>query len=663
MNSHVSRPRRRTRILAGLITATALGLGMATSVSAQSKAAEISATFEPVAGVLTVRGRAADNVITVSRDATGNILVNDGAVAINGGTPTVANTTLVRVLGGPGNDQITILDNGNAPLPPAYVEGGAGNDTLIGGSGADDLDGGAGDDTLQGRDGDDLLKGGPGEDTIIGGRGADTMLGGVGSDQFPWNPGDGSDVIDGQGGVDTMLFNGSNANERIDLSASGGHVRFTRDVAAIVMDLTNVQQVMFQAFGGADTITVNDLGGTDLKGVTLNLAAVGGAGDGQADTVIVNGTDRDDMIAVSGSRTAGVTVSGLAAKVTIVGGEATGDQIVINGLAGTDSVETNGGAAADTFTVTANGTRVRVGRISPDPLEFDIAVESLTVHGNGGDDTITAGNGLAALTQLTLDGGPGNDILTGGDGADLLIGGPGNDTLTGGRGIDTVRGGAGDDTLVWNPGDGNDVVEGQAGHDTLLFNGSNANERIDVSADGRRVRFTRDVAAIVMDVDGVEEVTFTARGGSDTMTVHDLKGTDVRRVTLNLESLPGSGAGDGQADTVIVNGTTRKDAVTISGSGASYAVAGLTALVQVNGSEGANDRLVVNALAGDDIVDASALPAGIVRLTVDGGDGDDVLTGSAGDDTLIGGLGDDVLTGGPGNDTLDGGPGANIVIQ
>jgi Ca2+-binding RTX toxin-like protein len=50
-------------------------------------------------------------------------------------------------------------------------------------------------------------------------------------------------------------------------------------------------------------------------------------------------------------------------------------------------------------------------------------------------------------------------------------------------------------------------------------------------------------------------------------------------------------------------------------------------------------------------------------LTLDGGEGDDIVLGGAGDDTLLGGPGDDVLIGGPGNDTIDGGPGSNIVID
>ncbi len=132
--------------------------------------------------------------------------------------------------------------------------------------------------------------------------------------------------------------------------------------------------------------------------------------------------------------------------------------------------------------------------------------------------------------------------------------------------------GAGDDTFVWNPGDGSDTVEGQAGFDTMLFNGANINEKIDISANGSRVRFTRDVASITMDLNGVEGINFNARGGADTITVNDLSGTDVTQVNLDLAGVPGSGVGDGSADSVIVNGTNGNDVITVAGDASGVAV-------------------------------------------------------------------------------------------
>jgi Ca2+-binding RTX toxin-like protein len=135
--------------------------------------------------------------------------------------------------------------------------------------------------------------------------------------------------------------------------------------------------------------------------------------------------------------------------------------------------------------------------------------ENLVLNANGGDDVITAGNGLAGLIHLTLDGGAGNDTITGGDGNDLLIGDDGNDLIIGGRGSDTALLGAGDDTFVWNPGDGSDTVEGQAGFDTLVFNSANVSEKINISANGGRFRLSRDVGNVTMDLHGFWGVSKT----------------------------------------------------------------------------------------------------------------------------------------------------------
>src|SRR6185369_2804948 len=140
-----------------------------------------------------------------------------------------------------------------------------------------------------------------------------------------------------------------------------------------------------------------------------------------------------------------------------------------------------------------------------------------------------------------------------------LLGGDGNDVIAGGRGNDLLIGGAGDDTFVWNPGDGSDTVEGQDGADTLQFNGSNNDEKIDLSANGTRLRFTRDLAGITMDVNGTETVNFVALGGTDKITVNNLAATDVKAVNIDLAAVPGTAGGDTLVDQVIVAGTSSAD--------------------------------------------------------------------------------------------------------
>jgi len=463
------------------------------------------------------------------------------------------------------------------------------------------VDGGTGPDSLLGSQGADVFLGGDGNDFVFGDNGNDVALLGAGNDVFQWNPGDGNDTIEGQDGrTDTMLFFGANIAENIDIVANGGRVLFLRDVANVTMDLNDVETIDFRALGGADNIVVGDLTGTDVTRIALDLRGPNGGGDGAADTVTINGTQGADVFGVNGNAGA-VNVFGPQAAVNILFSEQANDRLTLNGL--------------------------------------------------GGDDILNAFALPADRIQLTMNGGLGADVFRGSQGDDLINGGDGNDV---------AFMAAGNDTFVWNPGDDNDRIEGQAGFDTMLFNGANIAENIDISVTGGRVRFFRNVANVTMDLNDVEGIDFNALGGADVMVVHDLSGADVTEINFDLAT---GGVGDGQPDSVIVEGTNGDDVIQVSGDASGVAVVGLAARVNITGAEAANDRLTVNARAGDDVVEASGLAAGAIQLTANGDDGDDVLIGGDGADTLAGGAGDDVLVGGPGLDILDGGPGDNVVIQ
>ena len=518
-----SRRNNRRRAARRLAAGAVLAAGMVAGTSATAHAAT-TATFS--AGELNVFGDSAANNLVVSRDAAGKILVNGGAITVIGGTPTVANTTLIKVYGLGGNDVLT-LSEVNGALPRANLSGGGGNDILTSGSGADQLFGQAGNDTLLGKGGNDLLFGGtesdtitggdaddqafgqggndrmiwnPGDDTdlnegatgtdtveVNGGNGAeqftatangtrvrfdrvtpapfaidvgtsenlvlnanggddrfaatgnlaalikftidggannDTLLGsngvdillggdgtdfvdgqqdndvaflGAGDDTFQWDPGDGSDVLEGQDGLDRMVFNGSAANENMEVSANGGRVRFVRDVAAITMDLNDIETIDAKTLIGTDNVVVNDLSGTDVTEVKADVAAFGGGDDGQADNVIASATNDEDIVTVLGTGT-NLQATGIPAKVSV------------------------SGAAAGT--------------------------DRLTVRGLGGDDVIDASGVAAGTARLTLDGGAADDVLIGGPGDDVLLGGDGDDVLIGGPGSDTLDGGTGDNAVI-----------------------------------------------------------------------------------------------------------------------------------------------------------------------------------------------------------------------
>jgi Ca2+-binding RTX toxin-like protein len=590
----------RTRQLGPLarLLAVVAVLAAASGIAAERANAAYSAKI--VSGTLRIDGDSASDSLALRLQAgspqTLQVDVDDDGSANFSFDRSKFNRIVVEA--GDGDDAVRI-DEANgifAIEEETHLRGEGGNDTLLGGSGAEFITGSSGDDTIDGNRGNDP-----------------DLRGGVGSDVFIWDPGDGSDGIDAASGSDKLLFNGSGAPERIELSADGTATRLFRDVGNITMDLHSVEQVDLEALGGADTVTAKDLSPTETELFNVDLEGVlnGGNGDGQQDRVIVHGTETADKVqinAVAGE----VHVTGLDAEVRIAHPEAAND--------------------------------------------------SLSVETFGENDEVWASVGLAArLRQLTIDSGAGNDTIAGGDTADVVIAGAGNDLVDGNRGDDLALLGSDDDSFTWDPGDGSDTLEGQAGTDTMVFNGSGASENIDVSANGPRVRFFRDVANVTMDLDDVERIDFNALGGADTIVVNDVSGTDLTQTNLALAAV--GGGGDAQPDNVIVQGTNGADVALVTGGGSAVSVLGLATAVNVTNPEPANDRLTINALAGDDVIEASGLPAGLIQLVGSGGDGDDVLIGSAGDDVLSGDAGDDVLIGGPGADVLDGGLGDNIVIQ
>src|SRR5207245_8308018 len=156
-------------------------------------------------------------------------------------------------------------------------------------------------------------------------------------------------------------FNGANVAEQVQLSANGSRLKFFRTQGNITMDTAGVERVDFNALGGADLVTINDLSGTDVSSVNVDLAGtLGGAtGDGQADRVVVNATAGDDTIKVSGDATQ-VTAKGLAPAVAILHPEAANDRLEINTLAGTDTVDSSG-LAAGAIQLFVDGVLVPLG--------------------------------------------------------------------------------------------------------------------------------------------------------------------------------------------------------------------------------------------------------------------------------------------------------------
>jgi Ca2+-binding RTX toxin-like protein len=721
----------------------------------------------------------------------------------------------ISVRGTAGDDAVTISGS-TSPIRvlglPAVVNvigAGASDDLVFSASGGDDFV----DATtfasrfialsMNGDSGDDVLLGSAGDDTVSGGDGIDFALLGPGNDKYRWLPGDDNDAISGQAGADQIEFTGTDANENIDISANGQRVRFARDLDNIAMDLHDFEQIAFNARGGEDNITVNDLTGTAANTVTVNLAADPSFSGGR-DQVFIMGTSGNDTVDVQGNNET-YFVNGFSSLVEVRGSDAV-DQLVLDVFGGNDVVDASrlssianaitvdsgtgddivhggggndlliGGEGNDTIEgqygddvvlldsdddtaiwnaghgsdrieghtgsnklvsselyelfVSSNGPRVRWlhdnPHVSPlyeavvdfddiqtidlsgnqitindlsgtDVTQVNVNAHLLTANGTAADEaisvTVSGGDvsvlGLSVLLTipdasfsnlLVINSAEGNDVIDAsgvesraidisfhaGPGDDIVIGTPNFDTVRGGGGNDLLFLGAGNDNVVWNVGDGNDTVEGEGGNDSLLFHGQTGAENIDISDNEGRVRFFHDVANVALDLNGIERLSLQTISGPDIITVNDLSATDVRDIAIQL--LPS----DQQSSNIIINATNARDEVLIAGSGGGAFVRGLAAGFLIAGAEAAHDRLTINSLGGDDIVDALGLSKDGIQITANGGDGNDRLTGSAGNDTLLGGNGDDtllgrngddILVGGPGVDILDGGPGNDTETQ
>ena len=307
-----------------LLMATALA-ALSTSIAVPVVAAAPTVRARLVDGTLRVAGSPFADQIVLRLSATdpSQLQVDVDADGSADDTFDINSFASIVVDAGRGNDFVQ-LDTANGAFTtarPTIVDGGNGDDILLGGSG------------------NELFFGGRGGDFVDGNGGADTAFLGDGDDTFVWDPGDANDTVEGGSGFDTHLFNGAGGPEIFAATAEGHRVRFTRSAGTIVMDLNDIEALDVNALGGADSVTINDLAGTGLTDVTVDLASVirGTAADAAADTIQVEGTAGVDTIAATANGGA-VEVDGLAASVRIAHADPALDRLTIDTLAGADNV-------------------------------------------------------------------------------------------------------------------------------------------------------------------------------------------------------------------------------------------------------------------------------------------------------------------------------------
>lgn len=473
------------------------------------------------------------------------------------------------------------------------------------------IDSGAGDDSINVSGvptktiGKFDLFGAGGNDTIRGSFAADNLAGGDDNDLLLWNHGDGSDNINGGSGFDTLRVTGVALDESILLGSILGQTRLIHGPDTASLELKATERVEIATLGGADIVFVQNLAGTGISEVAIDLAATlgGKTADTKSDAVAFSGTGGNDSIYT----------------------QLVGTKIVVNGLAAAASVD-------------------HVGK-----------TDILTLIGGDGHDTISAGAIAAGRMVVQILGGSGNDGIEASESNDSVIGGAGNDY---------VNLGGGNDTFVCTNGDGIDEVNGEGGTDTYQYAAEAGLGSIVISPDIGRVVVDRQTEGGKGNIDDVERIVLGGQIGFDAVKIDDLAGTDVKLVSIDLGSTGGT-AGDGQTDSVQLFGGGGNQTVTLAFAAGAISVKGLAAQVTIAHAESL-DGLSIDSGGGNDSVNAATVPLTAGQIYLTGGDGNDKLTGHAGfnaisgdsgNDTLAGGAGNDSLLGGDGNDRIDGGLG------
>ena len=540
-------------------------------------------------------------------------------------------------------------------------------ETILGTSGANLITGNGGNDVINARAGDDSVFAGGGDDLIIDSDfifNTDLYDGGTGEDTLrhdrTWVSGVSFNLVTNEQTFSGNTYDTYASIENLEVGGSASMTGDGNDNVLTGLSSSASHGNVINGNGGDDTL--NGGGGND----TLN----GGFGE---DTI--NGGDHDDQI-TGGS---GIdTVDGGSGNDTIffTPGNFWDN---VDGGDGTDTIDatainiSNGvfDFQAGTISGFGGGTRTLAnveiflgGNTTDDNIISD---GTGAYFGNGGNDTITAGDTPFFFFE-TLDGGAGVDTLdtsdfnilnslyainlvtgvtnfagesfvnfenlisgdtadtvTGTNSANIIITNGGNDTIDAGSGNDFVNGGDGDDYI--DVGTGIDEAHGGAGDDTIRrasgsalqdeYYGGTGIDTIDATGLGF-------ASAVVFDL------------GAGEMTLNG----SLYSIFQDFENYDGSG-GTGGEDVI---GTAGANVIT-TGSGQNI----------IDGN-GGNDTLssgggidVVNGGGGDD--------------TIDGGSQNDTLNGNGGTDTLNGGADDDILNGGAGNDNVNGDGGDDLIID
>jgi Ca2+-binding RTX toxin-like protein len=498
---------------------------------------------------------------------------------------------------------------------------------------------------------------------VTSGAASDTLTGGGGNDLL--DAGGGTNTIDGRGGDDFITDSGTGSS--IDGGTGLDMLRLNRGSVSTATVLTFTT-------GATGTTLLPD--GTGFQNIEyLNLTT----GAGNDDVTFVN------------------PVGSFATQM---------DRF--DGGAGTDTVTVDLSAATDAVHMT---TDIILGGATYGVQFANIENFHITLGSGGG--TATAGNGNDILTGGSgndqIDGAGGTNTISGGDGADYILDSGVGSTLDGGTNFDRLaltRSGSAPVSFFWTSGSSTPttLADGTAfknfevlylvtgsGDDNVTFDapqrglgspsswdGGGGNDTVTVNTPDFGIGFTGSLSGGTYTItDGGDVLaTFThvenfkINGTAETDTFTGGAGNDEFRGMDGNDTLNGGDGNDiliGNAGNDILNGGNNDDHLfggagndTIDG-GAGYDV-----MDSQSDTQGFTANMATGIASGAGIGNDTF--TGIEEIQ--GGSGNDVLTGDTGDNRLYGNGGTNTLSGGGGNDqlydsgvggTFDGGAGSDFL--
>ncbi len=527
-------------------------------------------------GVATIDG--ADGFDTLVQTADANFTLDDSNL-LSTAFVSLGNIERARLTGGVSDNLLNALGfTGTVTL-----NGAGGNDTVLGGHGNDSLLGGDGADLLRGGDGNDILRGNAGSDTLSGGDGTDLLDGGA-------------DVAE----VDQVEELG-NANYEL----TDSELRTITFFGTVTDGLIGIEAANLTGGDGDNLLDARFFSGV----VTLS------GGDGND---VLLGTQLLDELNGDGGND---SISGLFGDDAIRGGAGI-DRIVEQGDGNFTLTDFSlDGAGGDGLTSIEEA--VLTGGPSANRIDASAFSGVVLLLGDDGDDTLL--------------GGSGDDFLDGGKGNDSLAGNGGNDFLDGGSDDSTLRGGAGDDRFALRPG--KSVLSDDSGIDTLdltrLFAGAVVDLRL--SSDEPQTLSLGTTLRVTGVLEGVLGTAFNdvIVGNSAANIILGGDGDDFIDGDKGADILGGDGGNDtvlGSLGDDLISGGLGNDVLDGGGGmnelleiGNHTYILSDTQLRSVGSDELSNlQRAHLVGTADNDFIDATNFTG---KVTLNGGEGDDVLRG------------------------------------